>query len=416
SLAVAEKTIRLDLDISEETMGFIMGPAFFWSYALFQIPGGWLGKRFGSRTWLPIFSALSAGATMLFGMATGVFGLLSARIGIGVAQAGLFPCSTIAITKWFPRGERGITSGFLGAAMSVGGAIGAAFTGELLEITSWRWTLILYSVPGLLWAVGFRRWFRETPAEHSDANEAECQYIRDAGDTPMQSPLASHAEPASSRLDGSWLFLVTRWSFWLICGQQFFRAAGYAFFSSWFATYLQESRGVSTAKSGWLLTLPLIATVVAAILGGGTSDFVYRRTGRLTLARSGLAGSSLFLCALLVFSAWFVQDATVATIVISAGAFCAAVAGPCAYASTMDMGGKNVALVFSWMNMIGNFGAGLLPWIVPRFRTLVEDTAALNKLCGGNSWNAVLILFGAMFLLASLCWALLQIRENELEA
>ena len=48
SLSVAEKTIRLDLQISEETMGFIMG-SFFWSYALFQIPGGMLGRKFGSR-------------------------------------------------------------------------------------------------------------------------------------------------------------------------------------------------------------------------------------------------------------------------------------------------------------------------------------------------------------------------------
>ena len=104
-----------------------------------------------------------------------------------------------------------------------------------------------------------------------------------------------------------------------------------------------------------------------------------------------------------------------ATLVISAGALCAAVAGPCAYASTMDLGGRNVSLVFSWMNMIGNFGAGLLPWVVPRFRQMVDDTPFLLSLCGGNSWNAVLILFGTMFLSASACWALLRVRENELE-
>jgi sugar phosphate permease len=413
SLAVAEKTIRLDLDISEETMGFILGPAFFWSYALFQIPGGLLGKKFGSRIWLPVFSAVSAGATMLLALATGTVGLLSARIGTGVAQAGLFPCSAIAITKWFPRGERALTSGLLGAAMSVGAAIGAALTGELLEITSWRWTMALYAVPGLFWAVGFRIWFRETPAEHPSANAAEVDYIRDDASTETQ-PTSETSPDSESNL--SWLFLVARSSFWLICGQQFFRAAGYAFFASWFATYLQETRDVSTAKSGWLLTIPLVASVVASILGGGVSDYVYRRTGRLTLARSGLAASSLFVCALLVFSAWFVQDATVATIVIGAGAFCAAVAGPCAYASTMDMGGRNVALVFSWMNMIGNFGAGLLPWVVPRFRVMIDETPQLLDLCGGNSWNAVLILFAAMYLLASACWALLRVRENDLES
>jgi MFS family permease len=202
----------------------------------------------------------------------------------------------------------------------------------------------------------------------------------------------------------------------MICSQQFFRAAGAAFFQSWFPTYLQETRGVSTAKSGWLSTLPLIATVVAAILAGGLSDFVYRKTKRLTLARSGLAGGALFLCSVLVFSAWFVKDATTATLVISGGAFFAAVAGPCAYASTMDMGGRNVSLVFSWMNMIGNFGAALVIWGVPYFRKLVEKTPALLDLCGGNSWNAILILFGTMFLMSSACWTMLRVRENELES
>lgn len=423
SLGVAEKTIRLDLEISEETMGLIMG-SFFWAYSLFQIPGGMLGKKFGSRIWLPVFAALSAVATMTFGMAAGVASLLTARIGIGIAQAGLFPCSTIAITKWFPKWERGLASGFLAASMPVGGAVGLGLTGQLLELTSWRSILILYSIPGLLWAVGFRLWFRETPAEHASANQEECDYIAEKGETQNQTEATAKSETKSDQpptdtaatSQTSSLFLVARLCFWMICGQQFFRAAGAAFFQSWFPTYLQETREVSTAKSGWLSTLPLIATVVAAILAGGLSDYVYRKTGRLTLARSGLAGAALFLCSLLVFSAWFVKDATTATFVISAGAFFAAVAGPCAYASTMDMGGRNVSLVFSWMNMIGNFGAGLIIWTVPHFRDFVENTPALLKLCDGNSWNAIPMLFGMMFLLSSICWALLRIRANELES
>jgi sugar phosphate permease len=281
----------------------------------------------------------------------------------------------------------------------------------------------------LLWAVGFRRWFRETPSEHRSANRAECDYIAEVNGE-SQSPMAdtedsSNSDQVSSDNESnskdanppaSWLFLAARMSFWMICGQQFFRAAGAAFFQSWFPTYLQETRGVSTAKSGWLSTLPLIATIVAAILAGGLSDYVYRKTNRLTLARSGLAGGALFLCSVLVFSAWFVQDATTATLVISAGAFFAAVAGPCAYASTMDMGGRNVSLVFSWMNMIGNFGAGLVIWSVPHFRGSIQNNPAMLKLCGENSWNAIPMLFGTMFLLSSICWALLRVRENELES
>ena len=69
SLAVAEKTIRLELDISESTMGFLLGPAFFWPYALAQIPGGWLGDRLGARRNLPLVSVAWSVASAGFGMA-----------------------------------------------------------------------------------------------------------------------------------------------------------------------------------------------------------------------------------------------------------------------------------------------------------------------------------------------------------
>ena len=158
-------------------------------------------------------------------------------------------------------------------------------------------------------------------------------------------------------------------------------------FYSWFATYLQESRGVTTARSGWLLVIPLICTVVASLSGGAVSDALFRRTGNLTLARSGLAGVSLTLCGVLVLSAFFVQDATVATVIIGAGAFFGSLAGPCAYASTMDCGGRNIGPVFSTMNMIGNFGAGLIAWATPRFREWVVDTPQALQLAGAVSYT-----------------------------
>ncbi|MEO8495595.1 MAG: MFS transporter, partial [Planctomycetota bacterium] len=192
------------------------------------------------------------------------------------------------------------------------------------------------------------------------------------------------------------------------CGQQFFRAGGYAFFASWFATYLMETRGVSTAQSGFLTAMPLIATVIGSTLGGVTSDAVFRATRSLALSRKGIAGGSLTLCAGLVYSAFFVADPTAAVLVISSGAFLAAFAGPCAYTVTMDMGGNNVASLFSTMNMIGNFGAGLMPWIVPRFKTWVEGSPSLLAQCDGNSWNAVLVLFAATYLGSAICWLLLS--------
>ncbi|MEO1998937.1 MAG: MFS transporter [Planctomycetaceae bacterium] len=451
SISVAEKAIRTDLGISEDAMGFILGPAFFWSYALAQIPGGWLGQRFGSRRTLPGLATVWSAATILMCCASGTVTLLIGRVLGGIAQAGLFPCSALCISRWYPQVERARASGFLGAAMSVGAAVSVAITGELLEENvSWRWIIGAFAVPGVLWAVGFYRWFRETPETHPDVGEAEIQWIRGRPDADAElssspappsdssaaaeidkatSPYAapSHQDtPAAAALSHQetpvaadsttvpWGQLFSTPAMWLICSQQFFRAAGSAFFYSWFATYLQETRGVLTAESGWLLAVPLIATGAAALIGGTVSDWLFRATGKLNVARSGFAAISLLACTSLVCAAFFVEDAAMATVIIGAGAFCAGVAGPCAYAITMDWGGAHVAPVFGTMNMVGNFGAGLLPWLVPTFRRWIDSSPALLTLSADNSWNAVLILFAAMYLLAALCWMMLRLdRPSE---
>lgn len=398
AISVAEKTIREDIGLTEDQMGFILGPAFFWSYALAQIPGGAFGQAVGSRRALPTLALALSAASAFMATAYGYSIVLAGRVLGGIAQAGLFPCSALSISKWYPKTERALASGILGAAMSVGAAVGAALTGELIDLGySWRFIFVLYAVPGVIWAAGFFAWFRDTPAQHPSVGDEERQLIEQGLDASASS---------SERVAVPWAALVCSFTLWMICGQQFFRAAAYAFFTSWFPTYLQETRGVSTATSGWLSSVPLLATVVASLTGGVVSDWLLRTTSRQWLSRAGLAGASLAVCAGLVLSAWFVDDATTATLIIGAGAFFAGMAGPCAYASTMDFGGQHVAPVFSTMNMIGNFGAGLLPWVVPTFRKLVDDTPSLLKLSNDNSWNAVLVLFGVLYFLSAGCWML----------
>jgi MFS transporter, ACS family, D-galactonate transporter len=79
-------------------------------------------------------------------------------------------------------------------------------------------------------------------------------------------------------------------------------------------------------------------------------------------------------------------------LVITLGAFCASLAGPCAYAVSIDLGRRHVAAVFSVMNMAGNVGAILLPMAVPR---LVKAT---------GSWDLALFLFAGVHLAAAVCW------------
>ena len=403
AIAVAESTVRGDLGLTKEQSGWLMS-AFFISYSVCQIPGAWVGQRFGARRALPAFAIVWSIATAATALG-GFVNVLAMRVAKGVSQAGLFPICTGVVAKWFPKTGQAFATGALGSFMSVGGAVGAALTGWLVVEIGWRWMFVLYSLPGLLWAAWFWGWFRETPGEHAAVNAGEVQLISPeppivrAGD--LQSPsVAAVAEKSGDCKSPArtipWLQLLTSPAMWCICGQQFFRAAGYMFFTSWFATYLQEARGVTILKSGFLTMLPLLAVVVGSLAGGVISDAVLKRTGSRRLARQGVAVVSLGLCAALTLSAYFFADALAAVLIISAGSFFAAVAGPCGYTITIDMGGEHVPTVNSVMNMTGNFGAMLFPLAVPLL---------LGK---QQNWNIVLLSFGVLYIGSALCWWLLK--------
>jgi ACS family glucarate transporter-like MFS transporter len=418
SLGVAESTIRSQLEISKDAMGWI-GAAFFASYALFQLPSGWAAHVLGSRRALPLFSALWSAATGCMALGGGLVSLLSVRFSMGAAQAGIFPCATTTIARWFPVARRSVACGALAAFMSIGGALGSGLTGHLVEGIGWRATFVWFAVPGIVWAAGFWLWFRDSPEEHPQVDEAELALIRGAASPPAddrpsdENPQAPPREPVSPLVRGDdakeseagdlaegdspaqripWSVIVSSPAMWWIGLQQFFRAAGYIFFATWFATYLQETRGVGVAESGMLNALPLLGVVLGSLVGGVISDWLLELTSSRWLARQCLAAASLMCCAGLVVAAFFIRDTMLAVLTISAGQFFASCGGPCAYAITMDLGGRHVTAVFSFMNMCGNVGAFLFPIIVPK---LVSRTGA---------WDAVLFAFALIHVAAALCW------------
>src|SRR5438876_11923006 len=127
AIAVAESTVRGDLGLTKEQSGWLMS-AFFISYAVFQIPGAWVGQRFGARPALPAFAVAWSLATVAMA-AGGFFMLIVSRVAKGLSQAGLFPVCTGVIAKWFPSTGRALATGALASFVSVGGAAGAARTG-----------------------------------------------------------------------------------------------------------------------------------------------------------------------------------------------------------------------------------------------------------------------------------------------
>lgn len=426
SISVLESTIREELNLTKTQMGAMMS-GFFWSYAFCQIPAGWLGGRFGSRLILPIYSTVWSLATLMMaaagtallarfagtgfiaGMSISLIWLTATRVLAGAAQAGIFPCAAVVVDGWIPRSQRGLSTGLLGGFMQVGGVAATALTGLMLVKMDWQWVLVWFAVPGILWSLGFYVWFRDRPGEHPGVSPAERELIRQGVAVRPAAEAAGTTPPAGAvtRKPAAWEMLLSP-AMWCICSQQFFRAFAYMFFASWFATWLQEARGVSVKDSGLLTSLPLLANLISAPFGGSLSDFILRKTGSTRLARPILAAACMLFCGALIFAARMAEDPTMAVVLISLGSFGAGVAGPMAYATTIDMTAPHVPTAFGLMNMSGNIGAALFPIVVP---VLLK----LNGSVDNPNWDAVMVTFAGAYILAAVFWLLLPNRANIFE-
>ena len=130
-ISVAQTYIQEDLGLTTAQIGWILS-AFFATYALGQVPSGWLTDRFGSRAMLTSYILLWSLFTALTGAASAFVIVLLLRFGFGFSQAGAYPTAASIVSKWVPFKSRGTASGVI----SMGGRVGAVFamfaTGHLL--------------------------------------------------------------------------------------------------------------------------------------------------------------------------------------------------------------------------------------------------------------------------------------------
>lgn len=368
ALSVPSKTIEGKLGLTSEQMGLVF-LAWYAGYAAFQLPSGWVADQLGSKRALMLFAVLWSCLTGVTGEATGFTGLWVLWGLMGLAQAGIFVCATKAIGATFAKTEQAFAAGALACCMAGGAALSQYVTGQLLGPLTWQQILAVYAVPGLLWSFAFA-------------------LIVPAPDAPLTETTTTQPIP--------WLRMLTNTNMQLLCCQQFLRAAATALFFTWFPRYLQETKGVTPAESGQYAAWPLLAGMVGGLLGGTLSDWLLRTTGSTRVSRQGMAIGAMVACTIVGVSAYFAVDVTTTVLFVCVSAFSSYLAGPLAYATAITMGGKRVAPVFATMNMAGNVGAGIFPFVVGK----LADTT-------GN-WELTLLLFAGLYATSGVCWMFLN--------
>jgi len=388
--------IQEALSLNEDQMGAVMS-SFFWAYAFASLPAAYLAERWGSRKALSLYAVLWSVATGLMYWATDQQRMIWVWTLAGVAQAGLFPCAMIGLRDWLTISRRAVGSGMLSMFMNVGAALSPLIAAWLRDDLhhSWREVFAWLSLPGLAWAVWYFWWYRDRPSQHSAVNASECLLICSADET-TRSRAAEH-EPVP------WGSLFNDVRMWLICAQQFLRAAAQVFFGTWFATLLTKTPDIPRDQVARLTSVPIMLLIVGSFVGGIFSDWLLWRTGSRRLSRQWLAVVSLAVCALMFLLAALAENGYLRVASISVGCFFMTTGGVSAYAITMDLGGRHVGTVFSIMNMCGSFGAACFP----RYAGWLVYTT-------GN-WSYVLLSMSGIYVAAAICWALLNPTGTLLE-
>ncbi len=177
SISVAAPFMAAAFKLSKTQMAIVFS-TFAWAYAIGQIPGGWLGDRFGPRKVLSGIMTWWAITATMTGAAFGFVSVVSARFLLGLGEAGAFPVATRGMQLWFPRSERGVISGITHSCARLAGAITPFIAVSILVAFGWRAIFYIFGSLGVLWSVGFYLFYRNRPENHTGVNEGELARIR----------------------------------------------------------------------------------------------------------------------------------------------------------------------------------------------------------------------------------------------
>lgn len=281
SNAVIAADLARDLGLDAETLG-ILGGAFFYSFALLQIPMGPMLDRIGPRYVITTSTLIGAVGAFLFAFGKSYPTALFGRILIGTGMAPVLMGSLKVFTIEFSPRQ---FATLMGSIISVGTLGNILATSPLAYLTStigWRTTFIIAGgVTTLLSLLTF--------------------WILSGEKKKPEIPHPSSATPREIKILQSFRLILGSLTFWQIGTVAFFRFGVFmALQGLWLGPYLMEIKRYSPIQTGNLLILLAVGMIVGGPTAGRLSDQIFH-------SRKGVAlwGSVLYCLSLLPLTGIF---------------------------------------------------------------------------------------------------------------
>lgn len=283
------QAIKVDLQLSDQQLGWLGGLSFALLYTTLGIPIARLAERKSRVNIIAIAIVVWSGFTALCGTATSFLQLLLYRVGVGVGEAGLSPPAHSLISDYFEPKKRASALSIYAFGIPLGTMFGAIAGGWIAQNVSWQAAFMLVGLPGVLVAIAIKLIVKEPPRgwsdRHSGLVEAEpaAAVGREASESGAPSaPDHAQAGPApapsmgavAKRLFGSWGM------FHMIAGITMASFAGYGT-GQYVPPYFVRQFGLDLATVGLLVGLVAgVANGAGTLLGGFLTDWASKRNTR----------------------------------------------------------------------------------------------------------------------------------------
>ncbi len=284
NISIAAPAMMADLGLSEIQWGWVLA-AFTTGYALFQIPGGIIGDRFGPRKSLTaiavLWGVLTVATSLIPGAATSSVGfilvsLITVRFLVGMVHAPVFPVINCSIERWFPMGGWALPTGLCSTGLTLGFAAAAPVL--VWMIAQWGWRTAFFALAPLGFVSALLWWWysRDRPGQHPSVNPVELAQIR-AGRSFGSSTASPEAQAAEQDVD--WKQLLKNRDILLLTIS--YGCMNFVFYDAfnWFFYYLVTVREFSAADAGIMTSSQWIAGAVGAAAGGWLCDHLCKRVG-----------------------------------------------------------------------------------------------------------------------------------------
>lgn len=281
--AVVAVDMMRDLHAGGELIGFLSS-AYFYPYALMQIPAGLLSDSWGPRRAIALFLLAAAGGSVILSLSPTPAWAVAGRALVGLGVSTLFVCTLKILSEWYDAGEFAAMTGILMAVGGIGSLLAAAPLAFLTEWLGWRFSFLLMGGLTLLVALLVRLLVRDTPETPRPNGPGNPRVEPSAVISLTRGLRMVMAEPAF-RPPAVWFFFTS--------------AIYFSFIGLWGGPYLMHVYGLDKAGAGRILSLSAVGLIIGAPLLSRLSDRVFRRRKPVLVLSSLVA---VFLTGLLTFA------------------------------------------------------------------------------------------------------------------